>query len=38
MKQDHPEWIEWKLKDKSWEEWRKNHPEEVEKMKSILNS
>jgi hypothetical protein len=35
-KPDLPVWIRWKLKDKSWAEWRQNHPEEVEKMKSML--
>ena len=30
------EWLEWKLKDKSWAEWRKNEPEEVNKIKEQL--
>lgn len=30
---EHPEWINWKLTDESWEEWRKEHPEQVEGMK-----
>jgi hypothetical protein len=28
-KPDHPEWIQWKLTDESWEEWRQEHPEFV---------
>lgn len=35
-KEDHPEWIEWKLKDGSWEQWRKENPELVEEMKEKL--
>lgn len=31
-KPDHPEWLLHKLKDESWEEWRKNHPSQVEQM------
>ena len=26
-------WLDWKLKDKSWAEWRKNHKEEVKEYK-----
>lgn len=26
---DHPEWIDWKLTDESWEQWRKDNPEWV---------
>jgi len=29
---EHPRWISWKLKDKSWKEWRKKHPNEVKNM------
>lgn len=35
-KPDIPEWIKWKLTDKSWKEWRKKNPEEVKEMKLIL--
>lgn len=28
-KADHPEWIQWKLTDESWAEWRQEHPEFV---------
>jgi len=37
-KQDHPEWINFKLIDKSWKEWRKENPAEVKKMKAILTT
>ena len=32
-KPDCKEWINWKLKDKSWATWRKENPEEVKKLK-----
>ena len=35
-KPDIPRWIRWKLKDKSWELWRRENPEEVEEMKKSL--
>lgn len=28
-KPDHPEWIQWKLTDESWAEWRQENPEFV---------
>ncbi len=31
-KPDTPEWIHHKLTDKSWEQWRKEHPEEVKNL------
>ena len=31
---DVPEWINHKLTDESWEQWRKENPEEVERLKS----
>lgn len=31
-KPDHPKWIEHKLKDPSWAEWRKDNPESVAQM------
>lgn len=34
---DHPEWIRWKLKDKSWKEWRKNNPAKVKEYEEILS-
>jgi len=37
-KPEHPDWIKWKLTDKSWEEWRKNNPEEVIKLKNSLKN
>lgn len=27
---DRPEWIQWKLTDDSWKEWREEHPEFVQ--------
>jgi hypothetical protein len=30
-KPDHPDWIRHKLTDESWAEWRKEHPEFMEK-------
>lgn len=30
-KPEHPEWIKFKLTDKSWAEWRKNNSDEVKK-------
>lgn len=32
-KPDHPRWIDWKLTDKSWEEWRNENPDEVKQMR-----
>lgn len=31
---EHPEWIEHKLTDESWEQWRKENPQEVKMLKS----
>ena len=36
-KSEHPEWIKFKLKDKSWAEWRRENKEEVKKLKQALN-
>ena len=33
-KQDLREWIEWKLKDKSWAIWRKQNKNEVKELKA----
>ena len=33
---DHPEWIEWKLADESWREWRDENPEKVSAMRADL--
>jgi len=35
-KPDVREWLEWKLKDESWNKWREANPEEVEKIKEQL--
>lgn len=37
-KPEHPTWIKWILKDKSWAEWREKNPEEVERMKKTLQN
>jgi hypothetical protein len=33
-KPDSKEWVDWKLKDKSWEKWREENPAEVLEMQS----
>lgn len=33
---DHPDWIDWKLTDESWQQWRDENPEEVAKMREAL--
>ena len=33
LKPDVAEWIEWKLTDESWQQWRDENPDEVEKMR-----
>lgn len=35
-KPDHPEWINWKLNDESWEEWRAANPADVEKLRAAI--
>lgn len=35
-KPDCEEWIKWKLKDKSWKQWREKNPEEVKKLKEQI--
>lgn len=35
-KPDHPEWVEWKLTDESWAQWRAEHPYHVAAMKLAL--
>lgn len=32
-KADHPRWIEWKLTDESWEQWRKDNQDLVKQMR-----
>ncbi len=32
-KPDHPDWVNWKLTDESWQQWRDENPGEVEKMR-----
>jgi hypothetical protein len=33
---DHPDWIKWKLTDESWGQWRKENPDNVQKMKETI--
>lgn len=35
-KPDVPEWMRWKLDDESWGRWREENPEEVVKLRGIL--
>jgi hypothetical protein len=35
-KPDLPEWIEWKLTDESWQQWRDENAELVEQMKAQI--
>ncbi|AII28223.1 hypothetical protein VC74_gp47 [Mycobacterium phage Sparky] len=35
-KSDHPEWINHKLTDPSWQQWRDENPDEVEELKGRL--
>lgn len=37
-KPDVAEWINWKLTDDSWEQWRQDNPEEVEKLSGTIKS
>lgn len=36
IKPDHPEWIDHKLTDPSWESWRQENPDEVARMRREL--
>lgn len=35
-KDDVEEWINFKLEDESWKDWRNEYPEEVDKLKALL--
>jgi hypothetical protein len=35
-KPDMPKWMVWKLEDESWAQWREENPEEVKRLKSVL--
>lgn len=35
---DVAEWIEWKLTDDSWKQWRHDNPKEVKKLLGTVNS
>jgi hypothetical protein len=35
-KPDHIEWLKWKLRHKSWRDWRVANPDEVAKIKEQL--
>ena len=32
---DLPEWLEWKLTNESWEQWRQENPAEVERIRAL---
>lgn len=34
---DHPDWLQWKLGDASWQGWREEHPEQVERLRHMLS-
>ncbi len=36
-KPDHPEWIQFKLTDKSWAKWRKENWHKIEEMKKQIS-
>lgn len=36
-KPDVKEWVEWKLTDESWKQWRAENPDEVKAMMEFLN-
>jgi hypothetical protein len=33
---DHPEWMRWKLTDRSWQDWRDENPEKADAMEAAL--
>ena len=33
---DHPDWINWKLTDESWQRWRDENPEEVAQLRNTV--
>ncbi|KAF1042599.1 MAG: hypothetical protein GAK35_02646 [Herbaspirillum frisingense] len=35
---DHPDWMEWKLTDESWQPWRDENPDEVTKIRVAISS
>lgn len=35
QKPDVQQWINWKLTDESWQQWRDENPDEVEKLKAM---
>ena len=37
-KPDAKEWVNWKLTDESWQQWRDENPEEVERLKKSQNA
>lgn len=36
-KPDLPEWLEWKLQDESWQQWRDENPAEVQRIRDVLS-
>jgi len=37
-KPEHPEWINWKLIDESWQDWRTQNPEAVKNLSALCAS
>jgi hypothetical protein len=37
-KPDHPEWLDWKLTDASWQQWRDDNPIAVQQMKQAAEA
>lgn len=37
-KPDTPEWLQWKLEDESWGQWRDENPEEVERIRELVSA
>jgi hypothetical protein len=36
VKQDHPQWMRWKLRDSSWRQWRAENKAKVQEMREAL--
>lgn len=35
-KPDTQEWLRWKLRDESWQQWREENPDEVQRIRDLL--
>jgi hypothetical protein len=38
MKPDTKKWMQWKLSHESWQQWRDENPQEVEKLVKVINN